>query len=274
VLSLGGDEAAPTPQTAEITPPPAPPAEVAPSQIITPAPAPADAAVSAKTQPAKKQDAKPAKKDTTPHRVAKATPKATSSDVDDTASRRPGGDWFGPVADTTKATTTPPPTTTVVTPPTTTTTTRPTGVSGVDGPQDPYGPPSNTPSADGDKKAEFYANVGQQQLASGDTAGAAASFKKALELDPKHAAATTGMGEIALRQGLFGDAIAHLKKASRLAPKSSYVFTLLGEAYLGTGNSKQSADAFKKALQLDPDNTRARDGFNEAQSQVPPAEDD
>jgi cytochrome c-type biogenesis protein CcmH/NrfG len=82
------------------------------------------------------------------------------------------------------------------------------------------------------------------------------------------------MGEIALRQGLFGDAIAHLKKASRLAPKSNYVFTLLGEAYLGTSNSKQAADAFKKALQLDPDNTRARDGFNDAQSQVPPAEDD
>jgi Tfp pilus assembly protein PilF len=149
-------------------------------------------------------------------------------------------------------------------------------VSGVDGPLDPYGG-NEAPPADGasaDKKAEFYANVGDQQLGSGDTAGAAASFKKALELDPKHVGATIGMGEIALRQGLFGDAIAHLKKAARLAPKSSRVFTLLGEAYLNSGNNAVAAENFKKALQLDPDNARAREGFNEASAKVPPPEDE
>jgi hypothetical protein len=272
-LTRGGDEAAPK-QTAEVTPPPAPPpAEVPPSQIITPTPPPAEP-VDARTQPAKKQEAKPAKKEPTSHKVAKATPKAVNNDSDDTASRRPGGDWFGPSTTTTNATTTAPPTTTVVTPPTNTTT-GPTGVSGAGGPEDPYGPSPETPSADGaDKKAEFYANVGQQQLASGDTAGAAASFKKALEIDPKHAGATTGMGEIALRQGLFGDAIAHLKKAARLAPRSSRVFTLLGEAYLNSGNNRTAADNFKKALQLDPDNVRAREGFNEASAKVPPPEDE
>ena len=82
------------------------------------------------------------------------------------------------------------------------------------------------------------------------------------------------MGEIALRQGLFGDAIAHLKKAAKLAPKSSRVFTLLGEAYLNSGNNSAAAENFKKALQLDPDNARAREGFNEASSRVPPPEDD
>ena len=82
-----------------------------------------------------------------------------------------------------------------------------------------------------------------------------------------------GMGEIALRQGLFGDAIAHLKKASRLS-KSARVFTLLGEAYLNSGNSGEAATNFKKALQLDPDNARARDGYNEASSRVPPADDE
>jgi Tfp pilus assembly protein PilF len=151
-----------------------------------------------------------------------------------------------------------------------------TGVSGSDGPVDPYGG-VDTPPADGaapEKKAEFFANLGKQQLASGDAAGAAASFKKALELDAKNVPAVIGMGEIALRQGLFGDAIAHLKKASRLAPKSSHVFTLLGEAYLGTGNNAVAADNFKKALQLDPENARAREGFNDAQSRVPPTEDD
>ena len=151
-------------------------------------------------------------------------------------------------------------------------------MSGSEGPVDPYGggtteaPP--TDDASPDKKAEFFANLGKQQLAQGDAAGAAASFKRALEIDAKNVPAVIGMGEIALRQGLFGDAIAHLKRAAKLAPKSSYIVTLLGEAYLGTGNNALAADAFKKALQLDPDNTRARDGFNEAQSKVPPAEDD
>jgi hypothetical protein len=144
-----------------------------------------------------------------------------------------------------------------------------------DNPKDPYGG-DDTPS-DGvapEKKAEFFANLGSQQLIGGDTAGAAANFKKALELDGKNVAAATGMGEIALRQGLFGDAIAHLTKAAKLAPKSSKVLTLLGEAYLNSGNSTQAAAQFKKALQLDPDNARARDGYNEASSRVAPPQDE
>ena len=153
----------------------------------------------------------------------------------------------------------------------------PVGPSGVDGPVDPYGGGIDTPPADGapsDKKAEFYANLGSSQLINGDTAGAAANFKKALELDAKNVAATIGMGEIALRQGLFGDAIAHLKKAARLAPRNARVFTLLGEAYLNSGNSGEAATNFKKALQIDPDNARARDGYNEASSRVPPPVDE
>jgi len=144
-----------------------------------------------------------------------------------------------------------------------------------DTPKDPYG--SDDAPSDGvtpEKKAEFFANVGAQQLISGDTAGAAANFKKALELDGKNIPATTGMGEIALRQGLFGDAIAHLSRAAKLAPRSSKVFTLLGEAYLNSGNSAQAAAQFKKALQLDPDNARARDGYNEASSRVPAPSDE
>ncbi len=209
--------------------------------------------------------------------------KTTTTTNDDAASRRPtGGGWFDSqnptTTDTTPAATNNTPTTTIITPPTTNT---PSGVSGSEGPLDPYGgggtDSSTTPptdSASPDKKAEFFAQVGQQQLVSGDTTGAAASFKKALELDPKNIVSVIGMGDIALRQGLFGDAISHLKKAAKLAPKSSRVFTLLGEAYLNSGNNAVAADNFKKALQLDPENTRARDGYNEASSKVPPPEDE
>jgi tetratricopeptide (TPR) repeat protein len=144
-----------------------------------------------------------------------------------------------------------------------------------DTPKDPYDT-DGAPAAGGEpeKKAEFFANLGAQQLIGGDTAGAAANFKKALELDGKNVSATTGMGDIALRQGLFGDAIAHLSRAAKLAPRSAKVFTLLGEAYLSSGNNAQAAAQFKKALVIDPDNARARDGYNEASSRVPPLEDE
>ena len=144
-----------------------------------------------------------------------------------------------------------------------------------DSPKDPYGSPeAPTDAATPEKKAEFFANLGAQQLIGGDTAGAAANFKKATELDAKNVAATSGMGEIALRQGLFGDAIAHLSKSAKLAPKNAKVLTLLGEAYLNSGNNAQAAAQFKKALLLDPDNARARDGYNEASSRVPPPDDE
>ncbi|HEY5926833.1 MAG TPA: protein kinase [Kofleriaceae bacterium] len=279
-VTRGDDDPKPTAVAAPEPPPPAPDtSNVPPSEIIspTPAPAPAPAAVPApapapapvaKTQPAK--DTKVTA--STPRTPRDKSAAKTNSGNDDAATRRPGGAWF---PSTSPSTVSGPPTTTVVTPPTTTPPS--TGVSGSDGPQDPYGTGGDTPPPDGasaDKKAEFYANVGQQQLASGDTAGAAASFKKALELDAKHVQATIGMGEIALRQGLFGDAIAHLKRAAKLAPKSSRVFTLLGEAYLNSGNNSVAVENFKKALQLDPENTRAREGFNEASAKVPPPEDD
>ena len=147
------------------------------------------------------------------------------------------------------------------------------GVSGTDGPLDPYNTETHTDDS-GAQKAEFYANLGTQQLGNGDITSAAVSFKKASDLDPKNATAAIGLGEIAVRQGLYGDAVAHLNRAAKLAPKNAKIYTLLGEAYLNSGQNKLAADNFKKALQIDPDNARARDGFNEAQSRVPPPSDD
>jgi serine/threonine-protein kinase len=144
-----------------------------------------------------------------------------------------------------------------------------------DSPKDPYGSDdAPTDAVSPEKKAEFFANLGGQQLLGGDTAGAAANFKKAVELDARNAAAVMGLGEIALRQGLFGDAIAHLSKAAKLSPRNAKPLTLLGEAYLNSGNNQQAAAQFKKALLLDPDNARARDGYNEASSRVPPPDDE
>jgi eukaryotic-like serine/threonine-protein kinase len=271
--------------------PSTPPVDAAPSQVIEspgsavaePPPAPGSAAspppahVEAHAPPSHSVAAAVVPVAATHDRVgARTAPPPRRDDVDDLglddpSLRRPGGaPPSAPRPQVTQPLPTPPPTPKAPPP----------GVSGAEGPQDPYNVSGTVAAADPgdsaapDKKAEFYASLGQSQLGAGDTAGAAANFKKAVELDPKNVNAVIGMGDIALRQGLFGDAIAHLKKAARMSPRSSTVFTLLGEAYLNSGQNAIAADNFKKALQLDPDNARAREGYNDASSKVPPAEDD
>ncbi|MCB9561462.1 MAG: protein kinase [Kofleriaceae bacterium] len=123
-------------------------------------------------------------------------------------------------------------------------------------------------------QAEFFAKTGDAQLRGGDAQGAAANFKKALELDARNVGATVGLGEVAMQQGLYAAAITHLKKALKMSPGSSRAHTLLGECYLNTGKDEAAAAEFKTALKIDPDNARARDGFNEASNRLPPPQDD
>ena len=285
-LTRGGDSppaepAASRPAVATVT------VDAAPSQIIspeTPTPDAAPAPVVAdppkpdpKAKPAVVRDSKPAPRDTVVRKPVTGgrDPNPFVLGGDEPSFRRPGGGTN--TTGTTGTTTTGTSGTTVVTGTsktggTSTTGTKPdpNGSGLTDGPKDPYEetPPGPSdggdPSATPEKKAEFFANLGSQQLAAGDTANAASNFKKALELDARNVSATIGLGEIALRQGLFGDAIFHLRKASRMAPRSSRVFTLLGEAFLNSGNTREAITNFKKALQLDPDNARAKEGFDDA----------
>jgi hypothetical protein len=126
---------------------------------------------------------------------------------------------------------------------------------------EPKSEPSGKPDAG---KADFYAKLGDRDLASGDFLGAATNFNKARELDGNNLTAIIGLGEIALSQGSTSAAIAHLKKATKLKSSSARAHTLLGEAYLSAGQKSNAAASFKKALKIDPDNARARDGYNEA----------
>jgi hypothetical protein len=276
-LTRGGSSPTPAPPPRE-QPVAAASIDAAPSTILPAEPTPAttppvDTPSSTKSATAPRAtETRPAAPSRTPAATQAAATRAPA------ATRRPADETAYPVlgSEPTRRTPTLPTSTGAPAPAPAQADPRPIPPSITDNPQDPYGADPAVPS-DGvapEKKAEFFANLGAQQLIGGDTAGAAANFKKAIELDGKNVTATLGMGEIALRQGLFGDAIAHLTKATKLAPRSAKAFTLLGEAYLNSGNNTQAAAQFKKALQLDPDNARARDGYNEASSRVPPPEDE
>ena len=116
-------------------------------------------------------------------------------------------------------------------------------------------------------KAEFYAKLGDRDLANGDFLGAATSFNKARALDPDNATAMLGLGEIALGQGSTDAALSHLRRAAKLVPRRARAHTLLGEALLASGRKQQAATSFRRALKLEPDDTRAREGLTEATGQ-------
>jgi serine/threonine-protein kinase len=113
-------------------------------------------------------------------------------------------------------------------------------------------------------KAEFYARLGDRDLAGGDLLAAATNYNKARELDPKNATAVLGLGEIALSQGSTDAALSHLRRAARLTPRSARAHTLLGEALLASGRRQDAAASFKRALKIEPENARARTGLDEA----------
>jgi tetratricopeptide (TPR) repeat protein len=136
--------------------------------------------------------------------------------------------------------------------------------------------PAARPSAGGggadSGKAEFYARMGDRDLANGDFLGAATNYNKARELDPNNAAAILGLGEIALSQGATDAAVSHLRRAAKLRPRSARAHTLLGEALLAAGRRDQAAASFKRALRIAPGDDRAQNGLGEAagDSEPPP----
>ena len=125
--------------------------------------------------------------------------------------------------------------------------------------------PAMQPSPGADSgKAEFYARMGDRDLANGDFLGAATNFNKARALDSNNASAVLGLGEIALSQGSIDAAISHLRRAAKLRPGSARAHGLLGEALLAAGRKQQAVASFKRALKIDPTDSRARTGLDEA----------
>jgi len=124
-------------------------------------------------------------------------------------------------------------------------------------------------------KAEFYARLGDRDLASGDFLGAATNFNKARALDPRNPNAVLGLGEIALSQGSTAAAVTHLRRAAKLKPGSARAHTLLGEALLASGRKRDAAQSFRRALKIQPGDSRAQAGLDESAGSAarPPADD-
>jgi hypothetical protein len=252
--------AAPTPPVAAppvATPPPAPPV-VAAAPVAKPAPKPIAVAAPPVTKPTSEKPAVAVERPAPPkpepvvaHSVAKEPP-AHAEKVE------PKAKPLTRVASTTRPAAAP--------------SERPTSSGKRDksvpeGFKDPFAS-EPTPAKSEAAQADFFIKLGRQKLGASDLGGAASSFNKAREFDPRSAEAVAGLGEVAFEQGDYSGAVVHVKQALRLSPNRSRYLVLLGQAYYKLGKPKDAVGEYKKALRADPSNQEAQHSLDVAERKL------
>lgn len=101
--------------------------------------------------------------------------------------------------------------------------------------------------------ADAHTNMGWiQKNYDLDWAGADASFRRAVELEPRNAAAVRGASSLAFTLGRFDDAISLAERAVELDPLLPAGYYNLGSYEYYAGNLSKAEAAFTKALELWP----------------------
>jgi superkiller protein 3 len=97
-------------------------------------------------------------------------------------------------------------------------------------------------------------------LAEGKAAEAAAEARKAGEMDPKSgtAFAVLGLAVLAENATHWNDAIAQAQQGAFLEPRNPFVQTAVGRIFEAAGSVPQASEAYKRALQVDPEYRPAR----------------
>jgi arylsulfatase A-like enzyme/Flp pilus assembly protein TadD len=109
--------------------------------------------------------------------------------------------------------------------------------------------------------------LGELELAAGDSAKAAVHLKRACELRPDDSTAAFELGEALEKSGDWPGARDALESSLKLAPGQMPARLLLGHVYLQLKDPKNAADQFEAALLVDSNNSDGRLGLAEAQIQ-------
>lgn len=96
------------------------------------------------------------------------------------------------------------------------------------------------------KTVELMAATGMAELAAGDDAGAAKRFEAVLALQPKHAAALLGMGEVSLKTGDKVAAETWFRKAAEGNPAAQRELLTLARIYEGEGNFDKAVALYRE----------------------------
>ena len=109
-------------------------------------------------------------------------------------------------------------------------------------------------------------NLGQALRAANDLAGAAASFRKVLDLDPARAEAAAALAEVLLNLGQASEAVPLFEKVLTRFPEDGTLYAGLGDAHHGSlGQLPSAVTAYQRAVALDPALGRAWWGLGCAQ---------
>jgi tetratricopeptide (TPR) repeat protein len=97
---------------------------------------------------------------------------------------------------------------------------------------------------------QVYYYLGKSLFATGDDAGATASFKKALELQPAMKGAHFFLGNIGLKEDDATTAVAEYEQELKLSPESDTVLYNLGQAYFKAGDPDKALAALDHAATI------------------------
>jgi superkiller protein 3 len=107
------------------------------------------------------------------------------------------------------------------------------------------------------KLAAAYYNLGNRLSDLGKKEEAIAAYRKAIELDPKLAAAYNNLGNRLSELGKKEEAIAAYRKAIELDPKYAKAYSNLGNRLSDLGKKEDAISAHRKAIELDPKSAAA-----------------
>ncbi len=79
----------------------------------------------------------------------------------------------------------------------------------------------------------------------------------AVQIEPSHVEALTGLGTCLLHLGRVDEAILYLEKVTAIAPESAIAFTNVGVAYGALQQAEKAVEAYNNAIRLDPENAQA-----------------
>jgi folate-binding protein YgfZ len=101
------------------------------------------------------------------------------------------------------------------------------------------GGPDDADAADGEEAARREADRGRREEL----------FRKVLEIDPDDALARFGLGELAAERGRFADAVEHLERALDADPRHAAAILALGRALEGLGEAGRARETYERGIE-------------------------